>query len=101
MLARIQVDLDLAIAAGVFGPCDGGGPGAGIQPGRVVDDVGAALQRRLQAGLRDGAVAVVAGQGGVEGKINRRLSFGKGGGEGSRQGDGKECEFHVGLSVAS
>jgi hypothetical protein len=77
-LAAIQVEFKTGVATGVVDPLDGGCPGAEIQAGRVVDPIGAALQGWLQAGLRNTAVTVVAGQCGIKGQLIVRLRLGCG-----------------------
>mmetsp|Transcript_6592 Transcript_6592/g.27296 ORF Transcript_6592/g.27296 Transcript_6592/m.27296 type:complete len:269 (+) Transcript_6592:603-1409(+) len=103
LVAAVEVDLDIGIAAGILDPLDRRGPGADIKAvGRGVVD--AALQRGLEPALRDAAVAVLTEHADVEGqRVGRRGLVGKG-----RQGDRSQCQdeqrrgqFHVGAPDSS
>jgi hypothetical protein len=69
----IDIPLQVAAAAQVLRPLDAGQPGARVQAGRVVHVVGAALQGRIETALGQAAVAVFAGQRGVEADFVLRL----------------------------
>src|SRR5450830_1214436 len=95
LLAAVDVPLDVAVAASILDPVDGRQPGAEIQAGGIVDVIGAALQRRLQARLGNAPVAVVGGDGRIEAelvvRLGRVLGVGDRGGE-STQGEAECCD---------
>jgi hypothetical protein len=72
LVAAIEVDLGVGVAAAILDPLDGGGPGADIEAA-LVREVGTALDRRLQAALGDAAVAVVGDRADVDGQRVVRL----------------------------